>query len=129
MKKIIVIIILILIFLTFLIINIYENDKYQNTIFSEIVENYKISEDITYVNKSNNFYIIKTNSKIIVLDGNFENIYELETTDFLPRNNREIVFKDNMLMYEETQRYSSKIVYNYYSVYDDKILDVIEVEG
>ena len=130
MKKLIIIIILFaFIFLFFVVSSIYQNDKYQNDIYGEIVSNYKIDEDIVYFNKSNNFYIVKTESKIIVLDNNFDNVYEIECSKILPQDNYEIVYKDNTIIYEEIKRYENKIVYNYYSVLEDKLLDVIEFEG
>ena len=130
MKKLIIIIILFaFIFLFFVVSSIYQNDKYQNDIYGEIVSNYKIDEDIVYFNKSNNFYIVKTESKIIVLDNNFDNVYEIECSKILPQDNYEIVYKDNTIIYEEIKRYENKIVYNYYSVLEDKLLDVIEIEG
>lgn len=130
MKKLIIIIILFaFIFLFFVVSSIYQNDKYQNDIYGEIVSNYKIDEDIVYFNKSNIFYIVKTESKIIVLDNNFDNVYEIECSKILPQDNYEIVYKDNTIIYEEIKRYENKIVYNYYSVLEDKLLDVIEFEG
>ena len=130
MKKLIIIIILFaFIFLFFVVSSIYQNDKYQNDIYGEIVSNYKIDEDIVYFNKSNIFYIVKTESKIIVLDNNFDNVYEIECSKILPQDNYEIVYKDNTIIYEEIKRYENKIVYNYYSVLEDKLLDVIEIEG
>ncbi len=52
MKKIIIIIVLfVFIFLFFLVSNIYQNDKYQNGIYNEIVSNYELDEDIIYFNK------------------------------------------------------------------------------
>ena len=73
MKKIIItiIIILVILALSILIIPIIKNNNYRVALLNNIYENTDIQE-INYINKDNNYYIIKTIEKVIVLDLNYE---------------------------------------------------------
>ena len=71
-KYLICILILIIIIPLFLIIYpINKNNKYQKDLIKDIYNNTNIKE-IKYLNKDNNYYIIKTKDKVIVLDLNYE---------------------------------------------------------
>ncbi len=116
-KIIIVLIIIILIAISmFLIVLIpsIKNNNYQKELLDNIYKNTKL-DNISYLNKDNNYYIIKTENKIVVLDLNYEEVYSKESAieSTLP-----LVYKRNNLYYEEKIRKKSGLKYNYYSTDD-----------
>lgn len=116
MKKIIItiIIILVILALSILIIPIIKNNNYREALLNNIYENTDIQE-INYINKDNNYYIIKTIEKVIVLDLNYEEKYTLETSK-LHNRDLELVYRRNNLYFEEKKKEKEKIIYKFYNV-------------
>lgn len=116
MKKIIITIITILVILalSILIIPIIKNNNYREALLNNIYENTDIQE-INYINKDNNYYIIKTIEKVIVLDLNYEEKYTLETSK-LHNRDLELVYRRNNLYFEEKKKEKEKIIYKFYNV-------------
>lgn len=114
-KYLICILILIIIIPLFLIIYpITKNNKYQKDLIKEIYNNTNIKE-IKYLNKDNNYYIIKTKDKVIVLDLNYEEVYNIDLS-LLQSSNLELVYRRNNLYYEKKIREDKKITYQFYDV-------------
>ena len=114
-KYLICILILIIIIPLFLIIYpITKNNKYQKDLIKDIYNNTNIKE-IKYLNKDNNYYIIKTKDKVIVLDLNYEEVYNIDLS-LLQSSNLELVYRRNNLYYEEKIREKNKITYQFYDV-------------
>ena len=102
-KYLICILILIIIIPLFLIIYpITKNNKYQKDLIKDIYNNTNIKE-IKYLNKDNNYYIIKTKDKVIVLDLNYEEVYNIDLS-LLQSSNLELVYRRNNLYYEKKIR-------------------------
>ena len=83
-KKILIIILIIISILPIgiIIYPVIENNKYQNKLLDNIYENTSI-KNIEYLNKDNNYYIIKNKDKVIVLDLNYEEIYSINTNELI----------------------------------------------
>ena len=114
-KYLICILILIIIIPLFLIIYpITKNNKYQKDLIKDIYNNTNIKE-IKYLNKDNNYYIIKTKDKVIVLDLNYEEVYTIDLS-LLQSSNLELVYRRNNLYYEKKIREDKKITYQFYDV-------------
>ena len=114
-KYLICILILIIIIPLFLIIYpINKNNKYQKDLIKDIYNNTNIKE-IKYLNKDNNYYIIKTKDKVIVLDLNYEEVYNIDLS-LLQSSNLELVYRRNNLYYEKKIREDKKITYQFYDV-------------
>lgn len=114
-KYLICILILIIIIPLFLIIYpITKNNKYQKDLIEDIYNNTNIKE-INYLNKDNNYYIIKTKDKVIVLDLNYEEVYNIDLS-LLQSSNLELVYRRNNLYYEKKIREDKKITYQFYDV-------------
>ena len=120
-KKILItsIIIIIIITLSVLLYPIITNNNYKKELLNIIQDNTKYT-GITYLNKDNNYYIIKIKDKVIVLDLNYEeklsiNINELSESDL------ELVYRRNNLYYEEKIKEEDKILYNFYDVYTNEL--------
>ena len=95
-----------------------KNKNYEEKLLEDIYLNTSL-ENITYVNKDNNYYIIKTENNVVVLDLNFEEVY---TKESVRESNLPLVYKRNNLYYEEKVVYNDKITYNYYSTDEDLLI-------
>lgn len=129
-KKIImlfIIMIIIIIVALFIIILMppIKNKEYEEKLIEDIYNNTNL-ENISYVNKDNNYYIIKIENKVMVFDLNFEEKYSKEITR---ESNLPLVYRRNNLYYEEKIREKNKLIYNYYSTDEDKIIFSSQVGG
>lgn len=131
MKKLIIIFICLIVFLFGCVIYIVNrNNNYLNNILEDIKSNSEIKEDIIYYNKYNNYYIVLTKDNIIVLDKDYKEVYNNSTEKFQDKTSEyEIVYKTDILMYEETKKEGNTIKYIYYDIYTLDKLDEIEIEG
>ena len=115
-KKILIIILIIISILPIgiIIYPVIENNKYQNKLLDNIYENTSI-KNIEYLNKDNNYYIIKNKDKVIVLDLNYEEIYSINTNELI-NSNLDLTYIRNNLYYKERKKENNKLVYKYFDV-------------
>ena len=115
-KKILIIILIIISILPIgiIIYPVIENNKYQNKLLDNIYENTSI-KNIEYLNKDNNYYIIKTKDKVTVLDLNYEEIYSINTNELID-SNLDLTYIRNNLYYKERKKENNKLVYKYFDV-------------
>ena len=107
------IIILIIILYTIYLVN--NNKNYLNNTINNIKENYKLNEEITYLNEYNHYYIFTTKTRVIVLNNEYEEVLnESIATIKEKEDNQELIYKTNKLMYEETTRDDNELIYKYY---------------
>ena len=131
MKKIIIIFICVVVFLFISVVYIVNrNNNYLNNILKDIKDNSEIKEDIIYYNKYNNYYIVLTKDNIIVLDKDYQEVYNNNTEKFQDKTKEyEIIYKIDIPMYEETKKEGNKLKYIYYDIYTLEKIDEIEIEG
>ena len=131
MKKIIIIFITIVIIL--LVSRIYmvvNNNSYKKDLEQEILNNYKLEQEIKYLNKSNLYYIILTNKNLIVLDDEYNEIKKEDINKIKEKNkDYEIVYRLNKVMYEKKKIKKAKIIYEYYAIYTNELIDTLEIGG
>ena len=115
-KKILIIILIIIIILPIgiIIYPVIKNNKYQDRLLDNIYENTSI-KNIEYLNKDNNYYIIKTKDKVTVLDLNYEEIYSINTNELID-SNLDLTYIRNNLYYKERKKENNKLVYKYFDV-------------
>lgn len=131
MKKIIaifVVIFLVVMFSVFFVVS--SNNNYLDDIEKEILNNYDLKDDIKYLNKSDLYYIILTNKNLVVLDKNYNEILK-EDIDNIKLLNKEyeIVYRLNKVMYEVKNVSDNKIVYDYYDIYTNELIDSLQIGG
>lgn len=128
-KKVILLLIIILLIAisTFLIIIIpsIKDKKYKKDLLENIYKNTKI-EKINYLNKYNNYYIIKIDNKAVVLDLNYEEVYSKE---IVRESSLPLVYRRNNLYYEKKVRKKDSLKYFYYSTDDETLIFSSEVGG
>ena len=115
--------ILLMVFIV-LILGIYiypsvKNDNYQKTLISDIYKNTDI-KDIEYLNKDNNYYVVKDRDKVIVLDLNYEEVYSIDKSK-LKDNDLDLVYRRNNLYYEEKIRDGDNLNYNFYNIDNNEL--------
>lgn len=115
-KKIVIIIFIIIVLLVFGIIlyPIIKNDNYNKRLINDIYDNTDI-KNITYLNKDNNYYIIKSNDKIIVLDLNYDEVYSILISE-ITESKLDLTYVRNNLYYKERIRDNDKLIYKYYDI-------------
>lgn len=115
-KKILITILITIILLIFSIIlyPVIKNNNYQKKLLNNIYENTNL-KDIKYLNKDNNYYIIKTKDKVLVLDLNHEEVYSISTSE-IKKSNLDLSYTRNSLYYKERIRKNNKLTYKYYDI-------------
>ena len=103
------------------------NDKYEQKILKSIYDNTNI-KNINYVNKSNNYYIIKNDTKAIVLDLNYDIIKELPLIN-LYQSNKPLSYRKGNSYYEEKERTKNSLIYKYYNAENYEYAFEITVGG
>ena len=115
-KKVLITILITIILLIFSIIlyPIIKNNNYQKKLLNNIYENTDL-KDIKYLNKDNNYFIIKTKDKVLVLDLNYEEVYNINTSE-IKKSNLDLSYTRNSLYYKERIRKNNKLTYKYYDI-------------
>lgn len=115
--------ILLMVFIV-LILGIYiypsiKNDNYQKRLISDIYKNTDI-KNIEYLNKDNNYYVVKDRDKVIVLDLNYEEVCSIDKSK-LKDNDLDLVYRRNNLYYEEKIRDGYNLTYNFYNIDNNEL--------
>lgn len=115
--------ILLMVFIV-LILGIYiypsiKNDNYQKRLISDIYKNTDI-KNIEYLNKDNNYYVVKDRDKVIVLDLNYEEVYSIDKSK-LKDNDLDLVYRRNNLYYEEKIRDGDNLTYIFYNIDNNEL--------
>lgn len=131
MKKIIIVFILIvLVSFTCVFYTVSKNNEYTSSIEKKVKEKYSLQEDIKYLNKSNFYYIIETNTLLILLDDNYNEVQKINTSELYSLDKPyEIVYRLNKIMYEKKEVLSTKIIYTYYDIYTGEVIETVNVGG
>ena len=124
---ILIIIVIIIIISSIIAYPIIKNNNYQKKLLKNIYAHTNL-KDITYLNKENNYYIVKTKSKIYVLDNTYQEVLSLNI-DNIKEDNRDIVYRRGSLYYEEKIVKDGLIKYNYYNINDGEFAYTISPGG
>ena len=91
------------------------NSQELSQLAKEIKNHYKTTEEITYSNEYNNYYIIKTTNQAIVLTKEYKEVKK-EDLSKLKGNFQDanLIYKTNKLMYEKVVVKNNKTIYEYY---------------
>ena len=115
-KKVLITILITIIHLIFSIIlyPIIKNNNYQKKLLNNIYEHTDL-KDIKYLNNDNNYFIIKTKDKVLVLDLNHEKVYSISTSE-IKKSNLELSYTRNSIYYKKRIRKNNKLTYKYYDI-------------
>ena len=130
MRKIIIFIVFIFIFSLVLIFCMINNDKkYLDGLRKEIIDNTDIVI-VNYINRYDNNYIVKDNDYLYLINNDYEILFKLELYLICDsENDYEIIYMDNEFIYLNEIRKDNSLVYEYYDIYDCKLIDRVLVGG
>lgn len=116
---------IVLLFALFFCLLCFVVGNYDGDLINEVSNKTKI-RDIVYVNKNNYHYVVLTNDKVYVFDDKYKLVLEKERGN-INYNKYDIVYKRNMLMYEEESMNTYYLVYSYYDIEDGKLINEVEI--
>lgn len=116
---------IVLLFALFFCLLCFVVGNYDGDLINEVSNKTKI-KDIVYVNKNNYHYVVLTNDKVYVFDDKYKLVLEKERGN-INYNKYNIVYKRNMLMYEEESMNTYYLVYSYYDIEDEKLINEVEI--
>lgn len=122
----IILFILILVFIS-IIYPVMRNGDYNKKLFDDIYSNSNI-KNINYVNKSNNYYIVKNDKEIVVMDLNYDKINSVNVSDIYD-SDLDIVYRRGNIYYEEKINDKDKLIYKYYNINNGEFVFDITVGG
>lgn len=122
----IILFILILVFIS-IIYPVMRNGDYNKKLFDDIYSNSNI-KNINYVNKSNNYYIVKNDKEIVVMDLNYDKINSVNVSDIYD-SDLDIVYRRGNIYYEEKVNDKDKLIYKYYNINNGEFVFDITVGG
>lgn len=122
----IILFILILVFIS-IIYPVMRNEDYNKKLFDDVYSNSNI-KNINYVNKSNNYYIVKNDEEIVVMDLNYDKINSVNVSDIYD-SNLDIVYRRGNIYYEEKINDKDKLIYKYYNINNGEFVFDITVGG
>lgn len=103
------------------------NGDYNKKLFDDVYSNSNI-KNINYVNKSNNYYIVKNDEEIVVMDLNYDKINSVNVSDIYD-SNLDIVYRRGNIYYEEKINDKDKLIYKYYNINNGEFVFDITVGG
>lgn len=103
------------------------NEDYNKKLFDDVYNNSNI-KNINYVNKSNNYYIVKNDKEIVVMDLNYDKINSVNVSDIYD-SDLDIVYRRGNIYYEEKVNDKDKLIYKYYNINNGEFVFDITVGG
>ena len=130
MKKLVVIFIGIILFLfVSRCIMVYIDKNNINDIKKDIVKNTEI-KGIKYINKYDNYYIVMNKNYIYLIDYKYNEVLKIDNKKIYEnKNNYELIYRDNTIMYMDNYIDKEGVIFNYYDIYSYKLIDSIMVGG
>lgn len=130
MKRIVKIFVSIIIFLFIMIIFMIENDnRYYDKIKKIIEEECKI-DDIIYINKYNDYYIVKDKEYLYLINSEYRIISEIDNNLLYEnKENYDIIYDDEVFMYMDDEYIDDGVIYRYYDIYSYELINEIKVGG
>ena len=133
MKKVLKIIIFIVILSLALIIYISytvdHNEEETHKLETKITKHYNTKEEISNVTQYNNYYIVKTASKVIVLSNDYKPVLEEDLSKLSNKfTNQNLIYKTNKLIFEKKVLEDSTLTYEYYDAISGELIDKTTLE-
>lgn len=103
-----------------------DND-YLSDIERDIVKNTDIL-DIEYVNEYDGYYIVMDLEYIYLFSNDYVEIYKTKIEKLADnKNNYELVYRDNKIMYMDNYDDKKGVIFKYYDLYSYELIDEIVV--
>lgn len=131
MKKLVIIFISIILFLFVCICIVVGIDKNNiKDMEKDVLKNTDI-ENIKYINKYNNHYIVMDLDSLYLFDKEYQEIFKVEIEKLHKnKNNYDIIYRDNKVMYMDSYKNKDNgVIFKYYDIYTYKEIDKIVIGG
>lgn len=130
MKRIVKIFVSIIIFLFIMIMFMIGNDnRYYDKIKKIIEEECKI-DNIIYINKYNDYYIVKDKEYLYLINSEYRIISEIDNNLLYEnKENYDIIYDDEVFMYMDDEYIDDGVIYRYYDIYSYELINEIKVGG
>lgn len=127
MKRFIVVIVLVFLIIFFALIYIEKTNK--NNLEKLIKKNYA-DINLYYVNKYDGYYIFISDKNYGVLDKKYNEVMLLDKKGFcLKKDNYDIIYRKDELMYLEEVLKKNKLTFNYYDINTCDLIESISIGG
>ena len=103
------------------------NEDYNKKLFDDVYNNSNI-KNINYDNKSNNYYIVKNDKEIVIMELNYDKINSVNVSDIYD-SDLDIVYRRGNIYYEEKVNDKDKLIYKYYNINNGEFVFDITVGG
>jgi len=101
---------------------------YVNSLEKEILNNTDV-ENIEYVSKYDNHYLVKDKKYLYLFNSKYEEIISISLSKIYNNSeNYDIVYRDKTIMYMDNYMNKEGIIYKYYDIYTYELLDEVKVE-
>ncbi len=128
MKKIIIIFIsLIIVLFSLVCYMVNNNNKYVSKMEELIIKNTDI-QNIDYINKYEDNYIVMDKEYVYLINRDFKIVFKIELTKIHEnKNNYDIIYRQEELVYFNSKYTDDKIIYEYYDLYTYEKVDTVVV--
>lgn len=103
------------------------NNKYVDKMKDLIIKNTDI-QDIDYINKYEDNYIVMDMNNLYLINNDYKIIFNIELSKIHEnKNNYDIIYRQEELMYFNDKYTDDKIIYEYYDLYTYEKIDTVLV--
>lgn len=103
--------------------------KYISDISLEILNNTCVDE-IVYINKYDNYYIVIDNEYLYLFDSEYNDIYKIELSMIHKNeNNYDLIYRNSTIMYMDSCENNDGVIFKYYDIYSYELLDEVIAGG
>lgn len=85
-------------------------------------------DNIIYINEYDNYYIIKNNDYVYVIDKEYNKIFDINIDKLCDKDN-DLIYSDNNLLYVDSYSNKEGVIFKYYDVYTCKLINEVMVGG
>lgn len=108
---------------------IWNDNRYFDKIEKIIEEECKI-DNIIYINKYNDYYIVKDKEYLYLINSEYRIISEIDNNLLYEnKENYDIIYDDEVFMYMDDEYIDGEIIYRYYDIYSYELINEIKVGG
>ena len=108
---------------------IRNDNRYYNRIKKIIEEECKI-DNIIYINKYNDYYIVKDKEYLYLINSEYRIISEIDNNLLYEnKENYDIIYDDEVFMYMDDEYIDDGVIYRYYDIYSYELINEIKVGG
>ncbi len=105
------------------------DNRYYNRIKKIIEEECKI-DNIIYINKYNDYYIVKDKEYLYLINSEYRIISEIDNNLLYEnKENYDIIYDDEVFMYMDDEYIDDGVIYRYYDIYSYELINEIKVGG